>query len=901
MYCAVLITTEELGFKVNKEKEQSKREPPKWKTRLEQKIQNWRADIGCLEHLKNQTLKNNRTKSKLIQLYHLETKTVTEVIEELKQRVTATSKKIERYEARIKQYQQNRQFRINQRRFYQNLEGSCNETETPDKEQTTKFWSDIWDNPKEHKVDAAWIKDVEADLNAPTMPELSITAEMVKKQAKKIKNWTAPGQDELHGYWLKHLPGMHDRLAQQMNQHLQLGTIEDWLSTGRTVLIMKSKEKGAVPSNYRPITCLPTTFKLMTSIIAEEVQNHLESNGLMPEEQKGNRRNSRGTKDQLLIDKMLLQNSKKRKTNLNMAWIDYKKAFDSVPHSWIAKSLEMLGVTNNIIRFLKAAMTKWNTILTVNGQMLGQVNIRRGIFQGDSLSPLLFVMSMIPLTILLRRTRLGYQTSKKSVKISHLLYMDDLKLYAKTSAELESLLNTVRIFSNDISMEFGLEKCATLTMNRGKLSQTDGIELPQVGTMKGLGLEDSYKYLGILEADDIKHAQIKKKTSAEYIKRMRKVLKSKLNGGNTIKAINTWAVPVIRYTAGIVDWTRAELDDLDRKTRKVMTANHALHPQSDVDRLYLSRQQGGRGLQQIHQVVTEEILTLKEYVNNSKEEALKQVAKEELLKGEQTKDEFKKEQAKSRKEKWEGKIMHGQYLRDIRGKIDEDLTWKWLTNGELKKETEGFILAAQDQALRTKAICAKIDKTSTDSKCRLCKEKDETVDHLVSACSKIAQTDYKERHNKVATMLHWNLCKKYDIAAAKNWWEHEVEKVVESKNIKILWDFKIQTDKHLPYNTPDITVVEPKQVWLIDVAIPGDSRIELKEQEKLTKYQDLKIEVERLWEKKATVVPVVVGALGAVPKQLQYHLKTLGLDLITPSQIQKAALLGTAHILRKYL
>ena len=98
-------------------------------------------------------------------------------------------------------------------------------------------------------------------------------------------------------------------------------------------------------------------------------------------------------------------------------------------------------------------------------------------------------------------------------------------------------------------------------------------------------------------------------------------------------------------------------------------------------------------------------------------------------------------------------------------------------------------------------------------------------------------------------MLHWNLCKKYDIAAANNWWEHEVEKVVESKNIKILWDFKIQTDKHLPYNTPDITVVEPKQVWLIDVAIPGDSRIELKEQEKLTKYQELKIEIERLGEK----------------------------------------------------
>ena len=76
-------------------------------------------------------------------------------------------------------------------------------------------------------------------------------------------------------------------------------------------------------------------------------------------------------------------------------------------------------------------------------------------------------------------------------------------------------------------------------------------------------------------------------------------------------------------------------------------------------------------------------------------------------------------------------------------------------------------------------------------------------------------------------------------------------------------------------------------MWLIDVAIPGDNRINQKEVEKITKYQDLKVEVERLWEKKATVVPVVIGALGAIPRDLVKHLKTLGLDKISPSQLQK--------------
>ena len=84
---------------------------------------------------------------------------------------------------------------------------------------------------------------------------------------------------------------------------------------------------------------------------------------------------------------------------------------------------------------------------------------------------------------------------------------------------------------------------------------------------------------------------------------MRKILKSKLNGGNIIKAINSWAVQVVRYTTRIIDWTQAELEDLNRKTRKLMSVHHALHPQSDVDRLYLPRQAGGRGLLQIRQTV----------------------------------------------------------------------------------------------------------------------------------------------------------------------------------------------------------------------------------------------------------------------------------------------------------
>ena len=116
----------------------------------------------------------------------------------------------------------------------------------------------------------------------------------------------------------------------------------------KTILLINKKKAGAIPSNYRPITCLCTTFKLITTIIADAIQNHLYKYNLIPDEQIGNRRNSRSTKYQLLIDKIIMRNSRRRTTNLHVAWVDYKKTFDSLPHSWVAKCLEIVGVSGNI-------------------------------------------------------------------------------------------------------------------------------------------------------------------------------------------------------------------------------------------------------------------------------------------------------------------------------------------------------------------------------------------------------------------------------------------------------------------------------------------------------------------------------------------------------------------------
>ena len=106
--------------------------------------------------------------------------------------------------------------------------------------------------------------------------------------------------------------------------------------------------------------------------------------------------------------------------------------------------------------------------LTTGGQSLAEVKIQRGIFQGDALSPLLFVIAMMPLNHILRKCTAGYKLSKSQEKINLLVYMEDIKLFAKKEKDLETLIQTVRIYSQDTRMEFGIEKCAMLVMKRGK-------------------------------------------------------------------------------------------------------------------------------------------------------------------------------------------------------------------------------------------------------------------------------------------------------------------------------------------------------------------------------------------------------------------------------------------------
>ena len=127
---------------------------------------------------------------------------------------------------------------------------------------------------------------------------------------------------------------------------------------------------------------------------------HLEDSGLLPNEQKGCKRGSRGCKVQFLVNKMIIEDCKTRKKNLTTSGIDYRKAFDSVPHSWIIKTLELCKVSPEIIKFMEVNMKNWKTTLLLrhaNGTLTSRlIKIKSGLFKGDSLSPFFFTYLWSP-------------------------------------------------------------------------------------------------------------------------------------------------------------------------------------------------------------------------------------------------------------------------------------------------------------------------------------------------------------------------------------------------------------------------------------------------------------------------------------------------------------------------
>ena len=168
---------------------------------------------------------------------------------------------------------------------------------------------------------------------------------------------------------------------------------------------------------------------------------------------------------------------------------------------------------------------------------------------------------------------------------------------------------------------------------------------------------------------------------------------------------------LVRYLGPFLKWTRDEHKQVDQRTRKLMTMHKALHPSNDVDRLYVSRKERGRGLAIIEDSVDTSIQRLEDYIGKHERGLITTIRNN-------TDNTIDNRKTITRKQRWEEKQLYGRSKRLIN--ISHDKTWTWLRKGNFKRETESLLIAVQNNTLRTNHIKARRDKIQQNSKCRLC-------------------------------------------------------------------------------------------------------------------------------------------------------------------------------------
>ena len=226
----------------------------------------------------------------------------------------------------------------------------------------------------------------------------------------------------------------------------------------------------------------------------------------------------------------------------------------------------------------------------------------KGLPQGDALCPRLFTLCLNPVAWFLAATQ-GYRLFKPlESKVTHLLYVDDLKVFAASESKLNTVLRATSDAILDIGRHWNPKKCSVIHIRKGKqIENSADLKLDESTLVQSLKTGSSYKFLGVSEST-LQDEKLALAVAAKvYLQRLSVIWTSPLSDANHVKATNQFALPVLTYLMWTQHWPLTELRKVDRETRKVVSENGGRHPLSSIALFYLPRVAGGRGMKSVEQ------------------------------------------------------------------------------------------------------------------------------------------------------------------------------------------------------------------------------------------------------------------------------------------------------------
>ena len=652
--------------------------------------------------------------------------------------------------------------------------------------------------------------------------------------------------------------------------------------------------------------------------------------------------------------------------NLFCFWIDVRKAFDSVSHGWLIKMLEIHRFPRKLVTIFISIMKCWNVYIQIpvkeGYKDSRNIQLLSGILQGDTYCPQLYCLSKNVVGWVIRSSE-GYKISKPiSLKVTHTLFIDDLKGYVKSFASLVFMLNLIKKYMKDAGLEWNPKKCKFFALIRGHYRFYDDITLDDGDVIKCLKENENYEFLGVPQHTKIDAETLQKEILKTVQKRSHIIWSSALSDINKCKASNTFVNSAAEYYFWTVKFTIEMIKEMDSTIRKAMNTNGAKHTNLMNEVNYLPRCKGGRGLRSLEETykMTKVKLAVKlindkdnrmdivkQYHKNNMNNAsfsifkdAKRYAREFELDVDLTNDgKFTIVNSENEREFVEDMNLMSHKLKtnnnqkkhamvlgskwqgvNLKQRIDDEKVIKkyfhWLQNWHLcpTEVVQEFSLLFY-QLLPTKCYeKIRTDEKVEDTTCRFCRNGQESVKHIMSNCNTFANSLYITRHDNALKCFVWPVLNMFKLIDKQPCWyaNDKVKPHYSSKDIEFWWDIPEYTGRdieniHPPRPDGKLRYVNEneKKLFLIEMTVPWTSnreeKLEFKEGKYVNILEGLKFENPSYDVEQITLVMDVYGGYGQdLIDNIRKVVKEKGMLTSIITNMQKSVISSAANLSRTF-
>lgn len=747
----------------------------------------------------------------------------------------------------------------------------------PNKTDTQALYKELWG-----KVGPTIEAPMRTEDPIPTSRIFTpITPREVRDRIRRIKNDSAAGPDGVTKEDLRG-EGLSIALSKLFNSLLLAGYYPKAWRENRTTLLPKADKDTADVKNWRPITISSMVSRVYSGLLDQRIRAVIKQ----CDRQKGfTEENGCFSNIKLLND--AISNAKKAGGIITI--LDIAKAFDTVPHSVIQGCLEKKGIPATVAAYISGMYRDcFTAIRTRDGDI--RIEMKRGVKQGDPLSPLIFNLVLEPLLERLQETG-GVEI--EGMKLSCAAFADDIACFAINAPEAERQLQMVADYLGRLDMSLSVNKCSSIEYvpNR-KTWYTKNPSLKVNGNaVPSLSPSETFRYLGAkvspwrgmlggFEIDTFK----------EVILRVQRL---PLKPMQKVDLLQSYIFP--RYTYGLIvsPPAKAVLKSIDRIIRS--NVKEILHLPESVSTsfLYTPRKQGGLGLLEVEKMVliaalrnglkarqSTDPVTRAAMNTNETDSQLKSYADALRLHWPITTkelDTFKYKLRLSYAQKWAEQKWQGQGVEEF---AQDTVGNSWLRRYDLLPPSRYIdAIKLRTNTYPTRAMMKIIDGR-VDSSCRKCLDSSETLGHILGRC-RYTKDKRISRHNEIKDLLKARLATRYQVM-------DEPQITVQGRRFK-----------------PDLVVkTNEERVLVIDVTVRYEHRTYLDEgrTEKINKYRQILSTLRRdLQSKSEEVVPIVVGSRGAIPKETRKALLRLGIGRNDWLTISLIALRSSLEIVNAFM